>query len=524
MTIYEDEFDLYPYIVTLLKNWKFIVFLAFIAALAALVFSLLQPRTYSATSTIIGTYQRPVLTLSEEFSTVSNNGNANNKHQAFVTIAAGGETAQTVYEQFKDQLPADMSLKNFRKSVEVTDQGDAILITASFEDPALSAEIANTWASVTVQAINSTYGESQPLGPIQTQIIESRANYLTTQDALEAFIENNQIAALERSIAEAQQVLDILQSAKLGIIDTHLNAQVDLITDQANQYFEALSTHTQMVFSSQVEEQINLLTFYASRKTELETLLVQAEALKEQLSSGNRSVAGDSGDALALFLSRAQTFGIESEITLDISVVDVNNLQDLSTNYVSDIDRMIEQINDEMGKTDVKLQELSELLASGGDYQYFELPDAENHLFQAGMESLDNLVMMDLPTSLMHDYTGTPLENQILEISSEIQGLQAQLESEQATQRDLTNDRDLAEKAYQALLVKETEIKAGSQTSNEVTLASSAIVNTDPDSRGTITNTLLAGIVGGMLAVVWVFVSTWWKNQSENSIDGTETT
>jgi uncharacterized protein involved in exopolysaccharide biosynthesis len=140
------------------------------------------------------------------------------------------------------------------------------------------------------------------------------------------------------------------------------------------------------------------------------------------------------------------------------------------------------------------------------------------------MESLDKLVMMDLPTALIPDYSGTPLENQILGISSKIQGLQAQLESEIATQRDLTNDRDLAERAYQALLVKETEIKAGSQTSNEVSLASSAIVNIDPDSRGTVTNTLLAGIVGGMLAVVWVFVSTWWKNQPENEIENAATT
>jgi len=522
MTIYEDEFDLYPYVLTLLKNWKLIVFLAFVAALATLIFSYLQPRTYSATSMLIGTYQRPVISLSEEFSTVSNNGNANNKHDAFMTIAQSDEIAQTVYDQSKDQLPEDMSLRNFRKSVEITDQGDAILITASFEDPSLSADVANAWASETVHAINTAYGEAQPLAPIQTQIIQARANYLTAQDALEVFIEDNQIAAIERNIEEAEQILNILESAKQGIIDTHLTTQVDLITGQANQYFDALSNQTNQLFSTQVEEQINLLQFYASQKTELETLLVQAEALKEQLSNGNRSVAGDSGDALALFLSRAQTFGIESDMTLNFSLLDINNLQDLSTNYVADIDRMIEQINAEMEKTDARVQELSELLASGGDYQYFELPDAENPLFQAGMESLNKLVMLDFPTAFIPDYSATPLENQILETSNEIQSLQAQLESEQATQRDLTNERDLAEKAYQALLVKETEIEAGSQTSNEVALASSAIVNTEPDSRGTITNTILAGMVGGILAVVWVFLSTWWKNQSENSIDSIE--
>ncbi len=523
MTIYEDEFDLYPYVQTLLKNWKLIIFLAFVAALAALIFSLMQPRTYSSTSTIIGTYQRPVLTLSEEYSTVSNNGNVGNKHDAFITIAKSDAIAHTVYVQYADQLPEKMTFRDFKSKVEVNDQGDAILITTSFEDPELSANVANTWASVTVQAINTAYGEAQPLAPIQTQIIEAKANYLAAQDTLEAFIESNQIAALERSVAESQQILNILQTARLDIIDTHLNAQVGLISDQADLYFTSLLTNTLTIFSSQVDEKINLLSNYASRKTELETLLVQAEALKEQLSGGNRSVAGSSGDALALFLSRAQTFGIEGETLLDISLVDVNNLQDSSANYVSDLDRVIGQIKLEIEKADAKIQELSGLLVSGDDYQFYESAVAENPLFQAGMESLDKIVMMDFPTSLIPDYSGTPLDNQIIEISNEIQSLQAQLEGENATQRNLTNDRDLAEKAYQALLVKETEIKAGSQTSNEVALASPAIVNTEPDSRGTITNTLLAGIVGGMLAVVWVFVFTWWKNQSDNSLENAGT-
>ena len=84
------------------------------------------------------------------------------------------------------------------------------------------------------------------------------------------------------------------------------------------------------------------------------------------------------------------------------------------------------------------------------------------------------------------------MATQIEKISSEIQDLQAQLENEKAIQRALVNERDLAEQAYNALLVKETEIQAGSQTSNEVALAGPAIVPTKPDSRGTITNTLLS--------------------------------
>ena len=523
MTVYEDEFDLYPYVLTLLKNWKLIVFLGVLAGAAALIFSLLQPRTYSATATLIGTYRRPVLKLSEEYSTIASNGDINSKKQAFMTIARSDAIASSIFEQFVDQLPAGTELKNFKAQVEVSDQGDAILITASFEDPGLSAAIANAWAESTVTAINIAYGDAQPLGPIQDQIVSSRADYLEAQDALETFIKDNQIADLERSISESQKVLTILQSAQLDIIDKYLSTQVDLITQQANEYFDALSEHTDTIFSTQVDEQLALYSYYATRQTELETFLTQAEALKAQLSDGTRSVAGNSGDALALFLTRAQTFGFESEQPLDIMLTDITNLQDETSNYVADINRIIEQIEVELEKNAAKLQELSTLLAEGGDYQYYETPDTENPLFQAGMQSLDQLVQMDLPASLVPDYSGSPLQNQIEETSAAIQSLQAQLEREKSTQGDLTNERDLAEKAYQALQVQETEIKAGSQSSNEVALASEAVENTTSDPRGTVTNTLLAGIVGGMLAVIWVFISTWWKNQSADDAENTPT-
>ncbi len=520
MTIYEDEFDLYPYVVTLLNSWKLIVFLAGIAAAAALVFSLLQPRTYTATSTIIGTYRRPVLTLSDEFSTISDTGDARNKHQAFLTIANSDKIALTVYEMVSDELPDDMALGDFKNQVEISDQGDAIIITASFEDPLLSVEVANLWANETVTAINTIYGDVQPLAPIQAQIVDARDTYLASQAELETFIEENQMAALERNISEAQQVLNILQTAQLGIIDSHLSTQLDLITQQADQYFNALTDQNQIVFSKQVEEQFNRLSFYSTRRTELEALLVQAQALKEQLEAGNRSVPGDTGDSLALFLTWAKLFGMDDG-NLDITLTELTGLQDEKLNYVADITGMIGQIDTELEKTDSKLQELSILLASGGDYQYYEIPDADNPLFEAGMEKLDSLLMLDLPSPLTPNFEGTVLANQIDQISSGIQTLQAQLENEQAKQRGLINERDLAEQAYQVLLVKETEIKAGSQTSNEVALAGPAVVPTKPDARGTITNTLLAGIVGGMLAVVWVFISTWWKNQPDDSAGAT---
>ena len=264
-----------------------------------------------------------------------------------------------------------------------------------------------------------------------------------------------------------------------------------------------------------MQGQLALLAYYASHKTELEKLKMQAEALHAQLGEGNQSAAGNGGDALAVFLARAQAFNIKTPPSLQLSVTDINALQSNPAGYASDMETIIQQIEAEIEKTDNEMQSLSETLAAGGDYQYYDSLEAENPLYQAGLDSLNQITNLELASIPEESLNGTPLAQQIEQVSTEIQSLQAQLEQEQATQRQLTSERDLAEKAYQALRVKETEIRTGAQTSNEVVLASKAVPPLVPDSRGTLTNTLLAGMVGGTLAVVWVFASEWWESRTE---------
>jgi uncharacterized protein involved in exopolysaccharide biosynthesis len=448
-----------------------------------------------------------------------------------------------------------MTFKDFKKRVEVKNEGDAILITASFEDPAISASVANAWANATIQTINSAYGDVQPLPSLQAQLADAEQSYNDAQAALEQFIAENQISDLERQIAESQAVLDILQNAQMEIIQKQLNTPVNMLSEQADQYFQTLTDHSQAVFSEQVRGQLELLAYYTNRQTGLAQLQMQVEALREQLNSGSDSIAGDSGDALAVFWARARTFGVDnlyqvnqsdygdahsagysgdsdgacynsgdSVVTsqqvehipaLDIALTDIVTLRDSQSNYVADLDVLIRQIEVEQEKTDAAIADLSKTLAAGGDYQYYDSLDIENPLYQAGIDSLDQITNLELTSISQERLNGTPLAKQIEQVSANIQSLQAQLEQEQATQRNLTNERDLAEKAYQALRVKETEIKTGAQTSNEVVLASAAVPPLVPDSRGTVTNTLLAGIVGGMLAVVWVFASEWWESRTE---------
>ena len=98
------------------------------------------------------------------------------------------------------------------------------------------------------------------------------------------------------------------------------------------------------------------------------------------------------------------------------------------------------------------------------------------------------------------------------EIAANIRELNTQLEKEKARELELTNNRDLALKAYQTLLQKETEIKSAPQVSNAVTVASQAIPPEMSISRGTVRNVFIAGVLGVVLGAFVIIVLLWWKS------------
>ncbi|MBE0411694.1 MAG: hypothetical protein IBX69_18360, partial [Anaerolineales bacterium] len=99
-------------------------------------------------------------------------------------------------------------------------------------------------------------------------------------------------------------------------------------------------------------------------------------------------------------------------------------------------------------------------------------------------------------------------------IHSQILELETQLERERARQLELRSKRDLAWQAYQAIAQKETEIRNVPQAVNQVNLASQAIPPQSPVPSGTARNTLIGGILGVFLGILWVVSSYWWRNSN----------
>jgi uncharacterized protein involved in exopolysaccharide biosynthesis len=470
MTVYDDEIDLRPYVQTLIQNWWKIALLAFLAAVAALIFILQQTRQYEATASILLTRTRAQLALAQQFPTVTEPVDARSRMDAMLSIAQSDALALAAYQNVADRLPEEeREFAPFKGRVEITSSGDIILVTASAADPHLAAEIANTWARDAATAINQAYSNEQPLAEIQGQLVVARAEYEAAKVELEIFTRDNQIDLLQKRIDEG---------------------------------------HT--LFSGLAAERPWQIAYYTDRRLVMENLGTQAEALKRQLEIGNQSTAGGIGDALAVLRARLSALAIrdgsgsitgdvlmdrrsdhptgtlaqtptrssdvDGGLTINIDIGEMGNLLDTPANYMADLEAIIQLSREEAAAAQAALDALGQEVLSGSGYETIEAIDAQ------------------------------------------IRALQTQLQREEARKLELTSQRDLAWQAYQAIAQKETEIKNAPTTGNQVNLASYAVPPENPTSRGTLRNALVAGVLGGLLATAWVFAAQWWRTSAEEDL------
>jgi capsular polysaccharide biosynthesis protein len=458
MTVYDDEIDLRPYILALIHHRWQIALITILAAGIAFTVSFTQTRNYQATATILLTRTRTTLSLAQQFPTVSEPTDNASRMNAMLSIAQSDSIASDTLQALGSSIPAeDRDLTKFKDRVKVSNNGDLIQIVASADDPELATKIANEWAQQTVTAINLAFSGEQPLSTIQAKLQSSQQEYETAQSNLEDFVKNNQIDILNKQIAEAKSL-----------------------------------------FSQQADERTQQILYYSNRKQAMDDLIVKANALKQELQTGGRSSAGSLGDALAVLIARMNALGISPSqannsstdpnpgnvslsgsttnqisqgtgMLLNLQISDLNALQDSAQNYSADLDTIINISTQEKTKSQEELDSLAQEVYQKQGYEGFK------------------------------------------DIAAQIRDLETELESEQARQKELTSQRDLAWQAYQAIAQKQVEIVNAPQTSNQVTLASLAVTPQKPASRGTVRNTLVAVVLGLMLGVFWVVGMQWWR-------------
>jgi uncharacterized protein involved in exopolysaccharide biosynthesis len=339
MTVYEyeDEIDLRPYLTNIVKHWWQIGLITILSVSAALAYGLTRPRTYEATATILVTRSRAVLSLANQFPTVNEPVDFRSRMDAFQSIASSDGVALITIKQLQDQLPIEsQQLEDFKRSTEISNNGDIIKITSTAGNPQLAAQIANTWAQQAVNAINRAYSGVELPGEIQNEIHSAQQEYQKAQAALESFMQENQISLLQKQLEEAEGVLDTL-----------------------------------------VKERMRKIAYFSQRGENMDQIISQAEALKSQIEMGSTSSAAGIGDALAILRARANTFGIaptqfttsqdgklealppnSSDIVLNFQM---NGLSDQNLSVTADdLDNLIQQAQTEKEKSLKSLEALSQ--------------------------------------------------------------------------------------------------------------------------------------------------------------------
>lgn len=221
----EDEIDLRQYLDVLIRWWREIVLITLAAVLLAavgiLLLRLILPPQYEASADVAIVRTVSDVNFDERFRTNPeelsvNTGNLSARRSALVGLVATGAIAEEVITQLGGTLSEDeqkaanlleMIEADLASASDVSTDSDLIRIKVTADDPAKAAAIANAWARLYVQEVNTIYGQvpTEVLTSIETELASAEKQYLSSQSNLEAFIASNRIDELTSLVTVLQQ-------------------------------------------------------------------------------------------------------------------------------------------------------------------------------------------------------------------------------------------------------------------------------------------------------------------------------
>ncbi|MBN1668539.1 MAG: hypothetical protein JW862_15700 [Anaerolineales bacterium] len=209
----EDEINLRPYIVALLKGWFYILGAAIgIALIAVVYYKFIKEPVYEARALVMPLPPLYDLVLSPEF--VTNESLTQRGYSILPELAEADQVMALLLEQAQPFLDPSgrekMTLQTLGGMTDVVvKDANSMYLSVTYTDPEMAAQIANLWADIFMGEVNRIFGEGQ--------------------DEI-AFLESELISAdMQRAIAE-QAVIDfkgedttIATGEKLHVLRAYYN-------------------------------------------------------------------------------------------------------------------------------------------------------------------------------------------------------------------------------------------------------------------------------------------------------------
>jgi hypothetical protein len=280
----EDEIDLRQYIWVLISWWREILTLsiltAVLAAGAVIGLRFLETPVYQSSAIVAIARTTSNINFDDRFQTNISDQNmtsaradllASTRRAALVGLVYNGTVAEQVSLTLASEL--DEEARNparimRRIEAEIVRRGgasgesDLIQITARAGSPELAAAIANAWAAAYVAEVNRLYGQlpDEMLASVQSELADAQVAYADAQGKLEEFIAQNDIARLERLIAEKQEIINSLQVGKQTAINTIVTEELQARRQIISAYINALASNRLLAFNKEQEAKRTLIS------------------------------------------------------------------------------------------------------------------------------------------------------------------------------------------------------------------------------------------------------------------------
>ncbi|MFZ5920187.1 MAG: Wzz/FepE/Etk N-terminal domain-containing protein [Chloroflexota bacterium] len=203
------EIDLRIYILAILKKWKWLAGFAVLAAIIAFAFASLLPKTYTATSVVVTQPSKFAISFDDSIQ----NNRQTPPYKAILDLANSTEILRQTFDASDLAANRTMTFAAFKEQVRAKTGSDQswITLSVSMSDPALAADLANSWAKFVVAEANRLYNPNDPsqLAVWQAQLDSAKAALDSASQALVEFkatdqsgIVNNGLQSLYNQQAE----------------------------------------------------------------------------------------------------------------------------------------------------------------------------------------------------------------------------------------------------------------------------------------------------------------------------------
>ncbi len=518
-----DEIDIGRYLTVFARWWRLILACAILGALAAFGFGLVSAKSYEANAYVVLVRTSTIVNLDSKIRTVSNTDPTSGQildqaslRKALASIANSEDIAQVVYNSLQTQLaPGIEDAGQLHRVVDVTNDGDTIQVTVRSKDPAQAALIANTWSKEFVTRANSIYSDSPiSVANLVDQVQTARNDYDAKEAALVAFVRDGHVQTVQRKRDEKSRILQTLVFGKTTAVQAVLTetqqVQIRLLRD----YLSAIGNTRSTVFTQQVTARTQKLVDSYSLLLKLERLLGNAQALRARMAQSSSQVQPGTDLALVLLESSAFTTWAELPVSLQIPITELNSGKS-TAEQLQALDSLIAEIQTQHTSIQKQIDDASRVLLSDTGYAYLDAntSDPSSPLSAAIQSRVQALLNLDgLEDIASYESSDAAVVAAIDTLQKDINGLNAEIEVENAKQRDLTRARDLAWDTYTALANKVAESQVTADSSGSIVrVAASAVPPTQPVASGlsrTALGLLLGLFVGTALAFILEFFVT----------------